>query len=271
MSVAATLGSLDSREGLRSVSRSTSSSRAARRSALAGYEDELEKSWVVVCSIECTYTGLELRQQVLANTVIVALLAERVREVVDGRPLCLGKRQLGRSQLLARCDGAVAVQRAFAADFCHSEWQVRREPGCVDQCMLVLEMAAERWVGCKNGGRSCASDWMGSHGWSSESDPKSSFWGVNANVGPEQPCRCSLAREVLLSLGAWMGALRRTPARATATSQQRRHTPNPCNCSLPTRLAHVHGLAQPQWFTRSCSGAASVGIRPPPSAVRSAC
>lgn len=68
-----------------------------------------------------TYTGFELRQQILANAVIVALLTKSVRKVVDGRPLCLRQWQLGRPQLLARCSRPVAVQRAFATDFSHSE------------------------------------------------------------------------------------------------------------------------------------------------------
>ena len=121
MRVAATLGSLDSRDGFLSVSRSTSSSRAARRSALAGCDCQSALAILVVSQGNSTYTGLELCQQILANAVIVTLLAESVREVVDGCSLQLGKRQLGRPQLLARCGGPIAVQRALASDFCHSE------------------------------------------------------------------------------------------------------------------------------------------------------
>lgn len=73
------------------------------------------------------YAGFELRQQILANAVIVALLTESVRKVVDSRPLCLRQWQLRGPQLLARCrcrcrcSRPVAVQRAFATDLSHSE------------------------------------------------------------------------------------------------------------------------------------------------------
>jgi hypothetical protein len=78
ISVAATLGSLDNKDGLRSVSRSTSSSRAVRRSALAGYIYMLGQA-ILTMDTFSTYTGFELRQQILANAVIVALLTESVR------------------------------------------------------------------------------------------------------------------------------------------------------------------------------------------------
>jgi hypothetical protein len=68
---------------------------------------------------KCTYTGFELRQQVFANAVIVSLLAESVREIVDGRSLRLGEREFGGPQLLAQSGRAVAVQGTLATDFCH--------------------------------------------------------------------------------------------------------------------------------------------------------
>lgn len=93
-----------------------------------------------------TYTGLELRQQVLADAVIVALLAKGVRQVVNVVSLCLRQRQLRRAQLLAGCGRRVAVQRAFATDFCHGEWRCAGRRGCANHWMRVLEVAAECWT-----------------------------------------------------------------------------------------------------------------------------
>jgi hypothetical protein len=91
---------------------------------LAGYIYRLGQA-ILTMDTFSTYTGFELRQQILANAVIVALLTESVRKVVDGRPLCLRQWQLRGPQLLARCrcrcGRPVAVQRAFATDFSHSE------------------------------------------------------------------------------------------------------------------------------------------------------